>query len=153
MKAYTRLAAPADSHALAGLLDQLGYRWTPSGLIQHMALLRQKGHEIWVACYPGGEGEEEVIGCISAILDVRLAEGCVGEIVSLVVMEECRGSGAGSALLQAAQAWLEPKVSSIRIRANTRREKAHGFYLRAGYVPHKTQQVFIKQSRPQHRED
>lgn len=153
MEVFIRPATTRDYAALAGLMAELGYRWTPSQLAGHIPLLREKGHEVWVACQVSAAGEERVIGCISAILDMRLAEGCVGEIVSLVVLQDCRGSGAGYALLQAAQAWLEPQVSSIRIRASTRRAEAHGFYVRAGYLPHKSQQVFIKQCAAQHRED
>ncbi|MBN3564224.1 GNAT family N-acetyltransferase [Aliamphritea spongicola] len=150
---FIRPALARDNAALVGLMAELGYHWTPSQLAEHVPRLREKGHEVWVACQVTAGSEERVVGCISAILDMRLAEGCVGEIVSLVVLDECRGSGAGYALLQAAQAWLEPQVGSIRIRANTRREEAHGFYLRAGYLPHKSQQVFIKQCAAQHRED
>ncbi|WP_271272175.1 GNAT family N-acetyltransferase [Aliamphritea hakodatensis] len=153
MKIFIRPAITHDTKALAGLMAELGYRWTPSQLAEHIPLLRERGQEVWVACQVNATGEERVIGCISAILDMRLAEGCVGEIVSLVVLQDCRGSGAGYALLQAAQEWLAPQVSSIRIRANARREEAHGFYLRAGYLPHKSQQVFIRQYAAQHRED
>ncbi|WP_261842825.1 GNAT family N-acetyltransferase [Aliamphritea ceti] len=142
-----RPAIAADTPELAELMQQLGYHWTPSELAERLQQLRANGHEIWVACQSGETSDTPVIGCISAILDVRLAEGCVGEIVSLVVSEECRGGGVGQALMLTAEAWLKPQVSSIRIRANTRREEAHGFYLRAGYQPHKLQQVFVKNCR------
>ena len=153
MNLEIRPAMAADTPVLVDLMKQLGYDWVPLELTKRLQQLRAQGHEIWVACALTEKGDTKAIGCISAILDVRLAEGCVGEIVSLVVSRECRGDGVGQALLQAAEAWLEPQVSSIRIRANMRREEAHGFYQRAGYQPYKSQKVFVKQCGQQDRED
>lgn len=45
-------------------------------------MIRRVGGDIWVA-----EKEGKAIGCVQAHIDIRLAEGMVGEVVSLVVSQ------------------------------------------------------------------
>ena len=85
-----------------------------------------------------------VVGCLSAVINVSLAEGMFGEIISLVVSKEYRGSGIGKRLVKQAEDWLKPKVETIRIRANSIRLEAHKFYKSLGYKEEKTQISFIK---------
>jgi GNAT superfamily N-acetyltransferase len=87
---------------------------------------------------------DEVVGCVGAIIDARLAAGVNGEIVSLVVLEPFRGRGIGKRLVEVAEAWLAAFVGRIRVRANTRRVDAHRFYADAGYQEVKTQKIFQK---------
>ncbi len=58
---------------------------------------------------------ENVVGCLSAIINAGLPEGMFGEIVSLVVSREYRGSGIGKCLVNQAEVWFKPKVNKIRI--------------------------------------
>ena len=54
-----------------------------------------------------------------------LAEGKVGEIVSLVVKPPARGTGIGKGLLQKATEWLQTRgCAQIRVRANENRAEA-----------------------------
>lgn len=86
----------------------------------------------------------EVLGCVSAIIDARLAEGLKGEIVSLVVSEEARGKGLGKGLIREAENWLSGNVSIIRVRANALRERSHLVYESLGYRKEKSQVILLK---------
>ena len=87
---------------------------------------------------------DRVVGCVGAIIDVRLATGISGEIVSLVVSEPHRGNGIGRGLVEVAESWLTQRVVKIRVRANSIRSEAHAFYLKMGYQESKTQKIFEK---------
>ncbi|NYS61246.1 hypothetical protein [Vreelandella salicampi] len=74
---------PEDLQTLVLLMAQLGYDHSEKTLLDNIVALREKGGEVFVAEVAG-----TVRGCVSAIIDVRLAEGVKGEIVSLVVSED-----------------------------------------------------------------
>jgi ribosomal protein S18 acetylase RimI-like enzyme len=124
---------------LKPLIHQLGYNLESFDIENNINEIRQRGGEVFVA-----RVNEEVIACINAIIDVRLAAGRNGEIVTLVVLEQYRGMGVGKALLATAEAWLAERVATIRVRTNTVRVRAQQFYLTAGYQELKTQKIFIK---------
>ncbi len=134
-----RVYIHSDSKHLVQLLNQLGYPLTESEIHKRVQHIRAAGGEVFIAEYHGA-----VVGCINAILDVRLAEGVVGEIVSLVVDSNHRGLGLGKGLIEVAENWLSASTEKIRIRANAIRTESHGFYLELGYEEFKTQKVFIK---------
>ena len=134
-RAYTDLDAPA----LVRLMAQLGYEHSETTLASNVRAVRQQGGEVFVAEVAGN-----VLGCVSAIIDVRLAEGVKGEIVSLVVSEEARGHGIGKGLVLEAQQWLAGKVTVLRVRVNALREQSHLFYESLGYRKDKTQVVLTK---------
>lgn len=139
MSPVFRRYADDDLLALVQLVGQLGYEHTPQGLATNVAQVRQAGGEVFVA-----EVEAQVRGCVCAILDVRLAAGRHGEIVSLVVDESARGRGLGRGLVDAAERWLRARVTQVRVRANTARTSAPEFYEKLGYARLKTQAVFTK---------
>lgn len=130
-----------DAQALVMLMAQLGYDHSEESLSANISAVREQGGEVFVAEVAGN-----VRGCVSAIIDVRLAEGIKGEIVSLVVSEEARGQGLGKGLILEAEKWLSGKVSVIRVRANALREQSHLFYESLGYSKEKTQAVLLKKS-------
>ena len=121
------------------LMIELGYPLDEKELLFNINMINQRNGIILVAELGG-----KVVGCLSAVINVSLAEGMFGEIVSLVVSKEYRGSGIGKCLVKHAEDWLKPKVDKIRIRANTIRLKAHKFYKSLGYKEVKTQISFIK---------
>lgn len=134
-----RKYSKADSATLASLMLALGYDVDHNTLLNRIDDIRAHGGDVLVA-----EMEGVVIGCINPIIDIRLAEGKAGEIVSLIVSEEYRGLGVGKALVNNAESWLSSRCSIIRIRANTVRDEAHNFYNALGYQELKSQKVFIK---------
>ncbi|WP_163336963.1 GNAT family N-acetyltransferase [Desulfopila sp. IMCC35008] len=129
-----------DLVELRSLMTELGYERKERELSTTVREIRQRGGEVFVAVK-----EDHVIGCVCALLDLRLAAGTYGEIVSLVVTEEFRGAGVGRVLVTHAESWLGERVGKIRVRANTRRKEAHGFYRSLGYEESKSQKIFIKQ--------
>ena len=126
-----RSALEADAAALADLMTQLGY---PSDAAQlRMRLQRAAGH-------PGiralvAEQDNRVLGMIGLMLfHAFVQDQPHGYISSLVVDESARGSGAGSALLAAGEAWFRERgVDKATLTSALRREAAHGFYERRGY--------------------
>ncbi|MDR5868224.1 GNAT family N-acetyltransferase [Halomonas koreensis] len=139
MTARIRMASAADAEALAGLMAELGYAHTAEGIRDLQAEIVARGGAVIVA-----EGEGRLLGCVSALLDVRLAEGRCGEVASLVVAEAYRGQGLGAELVAAAEAWLGPLVDRVRVRAHVGRREAHAFYCRRGYREVKDQRLFAR---------
>jgi ribosomal protein S18 acetylase RimI-like enzyme len=131
----------SDLDALLILISELGYEQGKQTLIRNIDFLRKAGGEVFVV-----EKDKAVCACVSAIIDIRLAEGVCGEIVSLVVAEKARGLGLGKGLCQHAENWLFKRVDKVRIRANSIRSKALEFYRSLGYEEIKTQSVLVKVS-------
>ncbi len=125
--------------SLCELIKQLGYEHSETSLQDNVKAVRNNGGEVFVA-----ELDGKIIGCASAIIDIRLAAGKSGEIVSVVVENAFRGKGIGTALIRECESWLKNTVSIIRIRANTKRTEAPSFYGSLGYTLQKHQSIFMK---------
>lgn len=130
----------ADAVGVQQLLQELGYSLSILELCDNLKAIEEQGGTVIVAVRG-----ERVIGSVCAIIDVRLAEGICGEIVSLAVSESCRRHGIGNILVQNAEAWLSARTGKIRVRANVVRDGAHAFYRRQGYREIKEQKIFVKQ--------
>jgi ribosomal protein S18 acetylase RimI-like enzyme len=128
-----------DIKIVRQLMHELGYPLDEEELLFNINKINQRNGIILVA-----ESGGNVAGCLCAVINVSLAEGMFGEIVSLVVSREYRGSGIGKCLVNQAEDWLKPKVEKIRIRANSIRLEAHKFYKSLDYKEVKTQKSFIK---------
>lgn len=142
-----RVFEAGDEYALVELMEELGYEISVDSVIDRVGKIRRNSGEVIVAEGVVGVSESEqggLLGCINAIIDVRLAEGVCGEVVSLVVAEHSRGAGVGKGLTLAAESWLRLRCDRIRVRANALRERAHSFYRSLGYEEIKTQKIFIK---------
>ena len=120
-------------------MNQLGYSLEVGELQNNIRAIRERGGEVIVAAE-----RSEVVGCVCVLMDARLAEGVYAEIVSLVVSENCRGTGIGKGLVTEAEKWSGEKVNKIRVRANAIRDNAHRFYKSLGYDEIKTQKIFRK---------
>lgn len=141
MKTIYRPFQQPDLPALIPLMEQLGYRHSETTLLNNIQAVQKADGEIFVV-----ETSGQIEGCISAIIDVRLAEGKMGEIVSLVVSEEARGLGLGKGLVSTAENWLFQRCDCIRVRANQMRDDAHKFYQNMGYEITKNQVILIKKA-------
>ena len=120
MKITIRQLNQDDIKIVQQLMHELGYPLDKEELLFNINIIDQRNGIVLVAELGGN-----VVGCLSAVINVGLAEGMFGEIVSLVVSREYRGLGIGKCLVKQAEDWLKPKVEKIRIRANTIRLKAH----------------------------
>lgn len=91
----------------------------------------------------------EVIGWLHVMERHLLETPPFAELGGLVVDERRRNSGAGRALVAAAEAWGRSRgMTSMRIRTNVIRAAAHEFYSRIGYSVEKKQSVFTKRLLP-----
>ena len=128
-----------DLSNLVPLLKELGYSVSEPVLNGNIEAIRGQNGEVFVKEHNG-----QIIGCINAVIDVRLAEGICGELVSLVVLESFRGKGIGKELIGYAEKWLSRRCTVIRVRANSIRQEAHRIYEKFGYNEVKSQKIFMK---------
>ncbi len=128
-----------DIHGLIKLMFELGYPTEEGKFTGTINEITKQGGAIFIA-----KAEDRVVGSSCAVIDARLAEGITGEIVSLVVSQDCRGLGVGKQLVQISEEWLCTQVNKIKIRANVIRNDAHNFYKHLGYREMKEQKIFIK---------
>lgn len=120
-------------------MKELGYALTEEVLCKTITEIKKREGMIFIA-----EIDNKIIGCVSSIIDIRLAEGTYGEIVSLIVSHSFRGFGIGKNLTAKAEEWLIPKVKIIRVRANATRSEAHNFYKSLGFKEIKQQKILVK---------
>jgi len=128
-----------DLLSLQRLMLELGYSVEADDLKQNVEEIIKRGGQVIIA-----EDERDIVGSVSVIIDVRLAEGIYAEIVSLVVASKARGKGIGKGLVKKAENWAKQKVHKIRVCANEVRKDAHLFYESQGYNHVKSQKMYIK---------
>jgi len=136
-----RPAVAADGPRLAELSTQLGYPMSAEEAAARLsAVSGHADHALLVAAADG-----RAVGWVQVSLPRIFESQPHAEIAGLVVDEASRGRGIGNGLLGAAEAWARAKgCAAVRVRSNVLRERAHGFYGRAGYREIKTQRVFEK---------
>lgn len=108
-----------EINRLCELIEQLGYVHTEKSLLRNVQDLRKSGGEVFVA-----ELDGRVVGCASAVIDVRLTAGVSGEVVSVVVKPEIIDKNIEVGLVKQCKIWLAGKVGSITVRANLLRTAA-----------------------------
>ncbi|MGC8786908.1 MAG: GNAT family N-acetyltransferase [Anaerolineae bacterium] len=140
MNLHIRPATTNDAQALAHLATQLGYPSEPEQMVRRLALLPSLGSQAFVAVV-----DEQVVGFVQVGVYFPFLMDDAAEIAALVVDDGWRGQGIGHALLQAAEAWaIERGCSTMHVRTNIVRERAHKFYRREGYEVVKTALTFAK---------
>jgi len=135
-----RQACDEDADELAALATLLGYPSTPMQIRERIAqIAADEEHAVLVALQPDGE----LAGFAHVFTAQRLVSDPFAELGALVVGSKQRGMGIGAVLVREAERWaLERGLGCMRIRSNTLRESAKGFYLHLGYDLIKTQNVF-----------
>jgi GNAT superfamily N-acetyltransferase len=130
-----------DAGALARLSGMFGYDADPVTHERRLAaLLTLDSQGVWVA-----QLDDTIAGWINACIRQQLESDAYVEVTGLVVDAGLRGRGIGAALLEQAEAWARHRgYTSLRVRSNLLRERAHAFYRREGYADLKQQQVFVK---------
>jgi len=138
-----RYASLKDVPAIVQLLEELGYKSEDKLIYDRILKIKERNGQVIVAI----SESQEVLGCVHVFIDLRLAEGEIGEVVSLVVRNDERGQGIGKKLLDKAQNWIFRKgCYNVRVRANAVREQAHLFYQHQGFQEIKSQKVLQKSS-------
>jgi GNAT superfamily N-acetyltransferase len=137
-----RKVKQADAERIAVLSGQLGY---PVKTKEMATRLRRAMKMKEGACFVAETKQEGVIGWVHVTAMSLLEIERRAEVNGLVVDEKVRSGGAGTRLLEAAEAWArEAGCVGMSVRSNVIRERAHGFYLRQGYEHYKTQKAFRK---------
>src|SRR5262249_15427846 len=132
-----------DAAKIAVLSGQLGYPASEQEMAERLvALLRRpRENRIFVAAEPSSG----VIGWLHVSVTPLLEVPLRAEVNGLIISEQQRSSGLGAKLLAAAEEWARYKgCKSMSVRSNVVRERAHAFYLRAGYEHYKSQKAFRK---------
>jgi GNAT superfamily N-acetyltransferase len=147
-----RRARKADAARLADLSGQLGYPATPQQIALRLGMLAPASkHAVFVAEASGtrkpisGEAGPRVVGWLHVGVTHLLEVDTRAEVNALVVAEGQRSLGAGARLIAAAEKWARKRgCTSMSVRSNVIRERAHRFYQRNGYQHYKTQKAFRK---------
>jgi predicted N-acetyltransferase YhbS len=136
-----RPALLTDADAIARLTSELGYPSTIEQISSRLEyLLAREAYFIAVA-----ELDGNVVGWIAAEERTILESGTRAELVGLVVADQARRTGVGSALVREAESWSRRRgVASIFVRSNITRAEAHPFYENLGYARSKTQHAYTK---------
>jgi GNAT superfamily N-acetyltransferase len=142
MTTAIRAATHADAAALALLSGQLGYPADAAAIARRLdGIAAHHAGEVLVAEADGGV----LVGWAEASLQRHLVHDARGELAGLVVAEDARSLGVGTALLRAVEAWARERgLGELIVRSNVVRERAHRFYLREGYAEKKRQAVFCR---------
>lgn len=127
-----RRAKKSDAKDVRLLLDQLGYPdFSVHDVKEKINIHKQPGYHMMVA-----ETKSQTIGFI-ALHWFELAhwKGKMGRITSFCMDKKFRSRGLGLQLLKAAEKLLlNKKCIKIEVTSNAKRLRAHGFYLKSGYV-------------------
>ena len=140
-----RTARAEDAAALAGLSTQLGYPASADAIARRLEQIHGDRGGVVLAAVAA---DQRVLGWTHVVKRILLEEAAFAELAGLVVDAGARGAGVGALLLSAAEHWARTQgLHKLRVRSNVVRERAHGFYLRAGYTERKRQVVFEKEFR------
>jgi GNAT superfamily N-acetyltransferase len=131
-----------DIAAVAGLTSQLGYPATESDIKRRYDFIKDR----WDArLLVAQHAERHVVGWIHVQATYLLEADPRAEIWGLVIADTVRGTGAGRALVEAAEDWAARLgLGVMAVRSNIVRERAKGFYEHLGYAVYKTQNAFRK---------
>lgn len=137
-----RPSVPGDEDALAELCGELGYPSSAREVVDRMRhIIDHDDHLVVVAADESGRP----VGWMHAFVARRVESDAFVELGGMVVARNRRGGGIGTQLLDRAEAWARTRDAvAVRVRSNVVRERAHRFYLRAGYSRTKTSHVFVK---------
>jgi GNAT superfamily N-acetyltransferase len=128
-----------DAAALARLCTELGYPSEEEQLRARLRRLEHVEHGLFVA--EGGGGE--LRGVVDVQARLVLEEDPFAELIALVVTDDARGEGIGSALVTRAVLWARDHgLSRLWVRVSLWREGTPRFYESLGFRLRKQQRVF-----------
>lgn len=143
-----RAAVIEDAAAVAALLAELGYPQQAGDVALSLQVaLADPRQAVWVADAsesiktdaPKTDATKPtaVVGFAAATTLFYFHLGRpIARLSSLVVSERMRGQQLGAQLLTAAERWADEQgCDQLELTSSTKRERAHGFYRRAGYDP------------------
>lgn len=127
-----RGAAPSDAATLCELLEQLGYPAKESEIPARLAALAGFPS---AAAFVATNGFGEVVGLVTAHLIPSVHDNePVAWLTTLVVLEDAREAGIGSALVRHVERWAAQKgARRISVTSGIQRKATHAFYEKRDY--------------------
>jgi len=127
-----RPAVPADAPVLSELLTQLGY---PASVSEIPSRLRALAEFPSAAAFVATNRYAEVVALIMAHIFPSIHDnGPVAWLTTLVVLEDARGAGIGSALVRHVERWaVEKGAKRLSVTSGTQRQATHEFYEKRDY--------------------
>jgi GNAT superfamily N-acetyltransferase len=127
-----RAAAPSDAPILCDLLAQLGY---PASVSEIPARLRALADFPRAAAFVATNGYGEVVGLATTHIFPSIHDnGPVAWLTTLVVLEDARGAGIGSALVRHVEQWaIQNGARRLSVTSGMHRKATHDFYVRRDY--------------------
>ena len=121
----------------------MSYPSTPEEIARRLDSIKgSPDHAVFVAELENGE----IAGWIAVFVYRTVEAAARAEISGLVVDERCRSQRIGEGLLARSEEWARERgCSTIGLRSNVIRDRAHAFYDRHDYRHVKTQKSFRKQ--------
>lgn len=127
-----RAAAPSDAHTLCELLAQLGYPASESEIPARLAALASVPN---AAALVATNGFGEVVGLVTVHLIPSVHDSePVAWLTTLVVLEDAREAGIGSALVRHVERWAAQRgARRISVTSGIQRKATHAFYEKRDY--------------------
>ena len=127
-----RPAAPSDAPVLCELLAQLGY---PASVADIPARLNAVANFPRAAAFVATNGYGEVVGLVTTHIFPSIHDnGPVAWLTTLVVLEDARGAGIGSALVKHVEQWaIRNGAKRLSVTSGMRRKATHEFYEKRDY--------------------
>lgn len=130
---------PEDAEQFVQLTSEWGYETTLEKTREQLKRIGELDNaKVFVA-----ETDGKVVGRILVAEHITLGSEPFAEVLGLVVSQNFRQKGIGSALIERAKDWSREKGFKVmRLRANTKREVANRFYPKIGFALEKMQNVY-----------
>jgi predicted N-acetyltransferase YhbS len=127
-----RSAALTDAPVLCELLRQLGYPASESEIPARLSAVASFPRAVALVA---SNGYGEVIGLVTAHIFPSIHDNApVAWLTSLVVLEDARGAGIGSALVEHVEKWAAKNgAARLSLTSGLQRTLTHDFYLRRNY--------------------
>jgi predicted N-acetyltransferase YhbS len=127
-----RAAAPSDAPLLCELLTQLGY---PASEAEIPARLNAVANFPRAAAFVATNGYGEVVGLVTTHIFPSIHDNePVAWLTTLVVLEDARGTGIGSALVKHVEQWAARNgARRLSVTSGKQRKATHEFYEKRDY--------------------
>lgn len=127
-----RPAVPTDASAISELLGQLGY---PASVQEVPPRLRALLDFPAAVAFVATDAYGEVVGVVTGHLIPSIHDSePVAWLTTLVVLEDARGAGIGSALVDHIEKWATHNgARRLSVTSGMHRKATHAFYEKRGY--------------------
>src|SRR3954463_754248 len=127
-----RQASATDAPVLCELLRQLGYPASESEIPARLSAVASFPR---AAAFVATNGYGEVVGLVTAHIFPSIHDnGPVAWLTTLVVLEDARGAGIGSALVEYVEKWAAQNgAKRLSLTSGLQRRATHDFYERRSF--------------------